>query len=460
MSAEGDNASVSPSAAPVGVASDTPGTQPRTSLPRASTSVPADAAAAAADKVSAVAEKDAAGDIKLEQGSPFGGAGGARSGMSGPNAAGVAGVAGAAGAVGTAAGAAAAAAVVAAAACASGRTHGGQPGQHAPPAGLQGRYVDFAIAQMMRGPSPNMLPLAGMFPFAAGAMASHSLLPRQQTLVPPFPPRPPSSSNPTQTKTPATADGQDDTGKGPGRPQDPKHPGVAVAGSGTGSIVGGGGKAAEARDGTTNPPPSMPLGGMAYGTGRVGMGTAGQGGDAWRGLGGGGGGSAASAAAGGLPTATTGGGGDMGAAYKRRVYQMLQMQRMQQLQLMQQHMQQQAMLRGMQVQAGGGMQQPGQHGGQGPTKTQTGQKGGVYTGHGAGGMGGSSGSSSQQTAGQSDIVAATHMAAALQAMHGGSLRYATVVSNVVYIGMPTQGAVCGCGVVGVHGLWWGVLPPR
>jgi hypothetical protein len=113
----------------------------------------------------------------------------------------------------------------------------------------------------------------------------------------------------------------------------------------------------------------------------------------------------------------------MGAAYKRRVYQMLQMQRMQQLQLMQQHMQQQAMLRGMQVQASGGMQQPGRHGGLVPTKTQAGQKGGVYTGQGAGGMGGSSGSSSQQTAGQSDIVAATHMTAALQAMHGGTRRY-------------------------------------
>ena len=81
-SAGGDIASVSPSAAPVGVASDTPGTQPRTSLPTAD--------ATAAIKVSAaVAETDAAGEIVLE-GSPFGGAAGARIGVSGPNAAGAA----------------------------------------------------------------------------------------------------------------------------------------------------------------------------------------------------------------------------------------------------------------------------------------------------------------------------------------------------------------------------------
>jgi hypothetical protein len=95
--------------------------------------------------------------------------------------------------------------------------------------------------------------------------------------------------------------------------------------------------------------------------------------------------------------------------------QMQQMQRMQQLQLMQQQMQQREMMRRMIRQVGGGMQQPGVQVGQVPTGQQ-----GVGEGMG-GGAGGGAGASPQQTAEHSNMVAASNMSEALQAMHGGSL---------------------------------------
>ena len=284
-------------------------------------------------------------------------------------------------------------------------------------------YTDLALAQMTRRSSPNMLPLAGMNPFAGGAMAHSMLTHQQQTLAPRFPPTP--SQNETHT-TPATAGGR--TGHG----QRPRHPGSSlpphggfgggVAGSGIGGVVGGGGGGSGgggmAMRGYGH--------GMPYGmTAGMGMGTMGPGGGAWPGLGGGGGGSAA-----GHTHPPGEGGGDVGAAYKRRVYQMQQMQRMQQLQLMRQQMQQQEMMRRMVRQVGGGMQQPGLQVGQVPTGQRGGGGGGgiangVYTGQGVvgEGMGRRGGASPQQTAEHNNMVAATNMAEALQAMHGGSLRY-------------------------------------